>query len=172
MPSRRSAAQDRVRCLGIGLLILGLGHTPWPEADFHNVRHHDAPGEVCRYHDHLLRWHPGAGSADDVAMLHWHWVLPGPGTTDTNPEDGRPALIAALPDWSGLTSERAPQIAVGVQGRPIDPPGLGLLSMLPPTPDATAEGSLVRAGPTRVRAFGATFARRISRNALLNRWTC
>ena len=35
MPSCRSATQRRVRCLGIGLLILGLGHTPLPQADFH-----------------------------------------------------------------------------------------------------------------------------------------
>jgi hypothetical protein len=58
------------------MLILSTIRVPLPQADYHNVRHHDAPGEVCVYHDHLLRWHPSADSAADVTMLHWHWVAP------------------------------------------------------------------------------------------------
>ena len=38
---------------------------------------HDGTGEVCEYHDHLLRWHPDAVMARDVAVLHWHWFWPG-----------------------------------------------------------------------------------------------
>jgi hypothetical protein len=51
-------------------------HVPLPQADYHNVRHHDGAGEVCEHHDHLLRWHPTAESDADVALLHWHWFLP------------------------------------------------------------------------------------------------
>jgi hypothetical protein len=62
--------------LGIGMLILSVIHVPLPQADFHNVRHHDGPGEICLHHDHLLRWHPSAESNDDVSLLHWHWFVP------------------------------------------------------------------------------------------------
>ncbi|WP_337173352.1 hypothetical protein [Paludisphaera sp.] len=58
------------------LLIPGLLHVPLPRADFHVIRHHHGPGEVCPKHDHLLRWHPLAGEGDEVAVLHWHWLLP------------------------------------------------------------------------------------------------
>ena len=62
--------------MGIGILILSLLHMPLPQADYHNIRHHDAPGEICGYHDHLLRWHPSADLDADVTMLHWHWFVP------------------------------------------------------------------------------------------------
>ena len=52
----------RAQTLGITLLILSLVHAPWPQADFHNVRHHDEPGQVCEHHDHLLRY---VGRMDD-----------------------------------------------------------------------------------------------------------
>ena len=58
------------------MLILSVVHVPLPQADYHNIRHHDAPGEICVYHDHLLRWHPSADLDDDVTMLHWHWFVP------------------------------------------------------------------------------------------------
>ena len=66
----------RAASMGIGILILSLVHVPLPQADYHNIRHHDAPGEICGYHDHLLRWHPSADHDDDVTMLHWHWFVP------------------------------------------------------------------------------------------------
>ena len=76
MASRRRTERRGLRILGIGILILSTIRVPLPQADYHNIRHHDAPGEVCVYHDHLLRWHPSADSAADVAMLHWHWFVP------------------------------------------------------------------------------------------------
>ena len=58
------------------MLILSAIHIPLPQADYHNIRHHDAPGEICPFHDHLLRWHPAATSDADVALFHWHWFVP------------------------------------------------------------------------------------------------
>jgi hypothetical protein len=71
-PSLPSAA----RLSRVVLLILGLVRVPLPQADYHNVRHHDGPGEICPYHDHLLRWHPRADQDEDVALVHWHWFIP------------------------------------------------------------------------------------------------
>jgi len=62
--------------LGIALLIPGLLRVPLPQVDFHVIRHHHGDGEVCLQHDHLLRWHPQADEAADVAVLHWHWFPP------------------------------------------------------------------------------------------------
>src|SRR3954452_18321557 len=76
MRTRVLFRRRETRSLGIVFLILSLVHAPLPQPDFHNIRHHDGPGEVCDHHDHLLRWHPGAGVARDVAILHWHWFLP------------------------------------------------------------------------------------------------
>ena len=76
MSWRRLARHGSGCRLGIILLILSMVHTPLPQPDFHNIRHHDGQGEVCEHHDHLLRWHPGATVASDVAVLHWHWFLP------------------------------------------------------------------------------------------------
>ncbi len=78
-----------LRRLAIGLLIASIVHVPLPQADFHNVRHHDAPGEVCPLHDHLLRWHPAADVDDDVAIVHWHWFIPFEELgVHSNPRDG------------------------------------------------------------------------------------
>ena len=102
--------------LAIALLIVSMIHIPLPQPDFHNIRHHDGPGEVCGYHDHLLRWHPSAGHDVDVSILHWHWLLPGledidDGGTDDGAQHHRqrsgPALHANVgdglePDWSGV----------------------------------------------------------------------
>jgi hypothetical protein len=83
-----------VRALGIGFLIASLVPVPLPQADYHNIRHHDAPGEICVYHDHLLQWHPSANLDDDVAVLHWHWFVPrvphqrGPSNEHPGPESG------------------------------------------------------------------------------------
>ena len=73
---RRPANASCLRLLGIVLLIPGLLRIPLPQVDYHNIRHHDGAGEFCPYHDHLLRWHPTASQNEDVAMLHWHWLVP------------------------------------------------------------------------------------------------
>ncbi len=61
--------------LMVALSALSLIHIPLPQADFHNVRHHDGPGEYCPFHDHLLAWHPTADTNADVSLLHWHWFV-------------------------------------------------------------------------------------------------
>jgi hypothetical protein len=111
------------RTLGISLLIVSVIRVPLPQADYHNIRHHHAPGEVCVYHDHLLRWHPSAGSDEDIALLHWHWVVPSntTGSGDLPSDEKGPgpgnglALHAHLgdlvePEWSGdamISADRA-----------------------------------------------------------------
>lgn len=87
-----------VQVLGALMAALSLGRTPLPQPDFHNVRHHDGAGEVCEHHDHLLRWHPQAGSATDVAVLHWHWFLLRTDGQGPAPESEGSALHAHLPD--------------------------------------------------------------------------
>jgi len=64
------------RWLALALMIPGLLRVPLPQVDFHVIRHHHGAGETCPKHDHLLRWHPQAGESEDVAVLHWHWLLP------------------------------------------------------------------------------------------------
>src|SRR5437763_1208571 len=110
---RRPAKPRSGHTVGIVLLILSLVHTPLPEPDFHNIRHHDGPGEVCDHHDHLLRWHPGAGVARDVAVLHWHWFLPTPAGSDASPAPGGagPALHAHAPVWlAGSWDDDGPRV--------------------------------------------------------------
>ena len=71
MTARRKDHRSGLRILFIGVVILSVIHVPLPQADYHNVRHHDGPGEICDHHDHLLRWHPSAdiGCRPDVAAL-------------------------------------------------------------------------------------------------------
>lgn len=174
MPSRRSTRRIGVRLLGIIPLILGLGHTPLPVADFHNIRHHDSPGQVCTYHDHLLRWHPGAGSAEDVAILHWHWFLL-LGDTDSFPPDEGPAIHAHLADPLNPSWDDAPRIALESPARVVERGGTG---MAPDTPTPRDLGGFPgrwpsRAGPASpVHAFTATFPPRVGLPLLLQRWTC
>jgi hypothetical protein len=109
--ARRASRDIGLRLLGIAL-ILGLVRIPLPQLDYHNVRHHHSAGEVCPHHDHLLRWHPSASLNEDVAIVHWHWVLPNVQRSGADPEDanpgGRPSSGSAVhahvddglpPDW-------------------------------------------------------------------------
>lgn len=113
--------------LGIGVLILSTIRIPLPQADYHNVRHHDAPGEVCPYHDHLLRWHPSADLAADVAILHWHWFLPmaEPGSQDDSRHQG-PAVHAHIDDWPAPDWTGSPMVRPDTRGRIADLLVLGL----------------------------------------------
>jgi len=110
----RPSLQIGVRLLGVTMLIPGLCRVPLPQADFHNIRHHHGVGEVCPHHDHLLRWHPTASQDDDIAVMHWHWILPRTGATGDSPGSGNddpgapphPLLHAyhldcLEPDWTG-----------------------------------------------------------------------
>lgn len=171
MSSRRLARQRGTRSLGIIVLILGLVHTPLPQPDFHNIRHHDGPGEVCEFHDHLLRWHPGAGQADDVAMLHWHWLFASAEPSDPSPEHAGSAIHAHVVDWQSATWEDGPQVSADTTTRGHVPlsasPSLSSLIFS----DAT---QLVAPAPGARpwRTFGATFAPRTPLSCLLQRWVC
>ncbi len=158
------------RWTGISLLIFGLLHVPLPQPDYHNVRHHDAPGELCEHHDHLLRWHPGAGAARDVAILHWHWVLPESGPSDLSGPGAGAALHAHVVGWDAPTIEAGPPVMSREAGRFLDvtPPPCGLLAILAVVDDPTASH---RDGRPPVHGFGATFAPRASLS-LLQRWAC
>ncbi len=139
MTSGRRSERRGLRIAGIGILILSTIRVPLPQADYHNIRHHDAPGEVCGYHDHLLRWHPSADSATDVAMLHWHWfaplVEPGagrPGSSDEPRAPGSgPSLHAHLGDWPAPDWTGSPLVRPDVRGRFVDLLSLGLTGPSP-----------------------------------------
>src|SRR3954454_10253369 len=126
MGVRGRIRQREASGLGIIFLIFSLVHPPLPQPDFHNIRHHHAPGEICDHHDHLLRWHPGAGQADDVAILHWHWFLPTSGPTDAPPagDEDRPPLHAHVSDWFASSWDTAPRITSDDSSRLIVRPGL------------------------------------------------
>jgi hypothetical protein len=157
------------RGLGIVLLILSLLHAPFPQPDFHNIRHHDAPGEICEHHDHLLRWHPGAGLADDVALLHWHWFLPTSGPTDASSTDDGPALHAHVSDWFASSWETGPQIAPDDHSRWVGRPALRLQATAPALLAGWSLGVPSDWGATRPAAPRASLAVRAS---MLQRWVC
>jgi hypothetical protein len=161
--------QREARGLGIIFLIFSLVHTPLPQPDFHNIRHHDAPGEVCEHHDHLLRWHPTAGFARDVATLHWHWFLPTENGANPVPSDNGPALHAHVPDWFASTWDDGPQILPDHHSQLVVRSSLCPLAALPPD---LIDPWFSIVGLRRTDHFGATAARRPSPTSLLERWRC
>jgi hypothetical protein len=173
MSSRRPARHRGIRGLGTIGLILSLVHTPLPQPDFHNIRHHDGPGEVCEHHDHLLRWHPGAGCAADVAVLHWHWFLPSSEPLDQAPGAAGPSAHAHVVDWQASSWNERPLVSADARStsRIAAPstvsPGPVVLN-LPPC--SVASNGPPR--PSRVRSFGATFAPITPLACLLQRWVC
>ncbi len=154
-------------------LILGLVHAPLPQPDFHNIRHHDGPGEVCEHHDHLLRWHPGAGQASDVAVLHWHWFLPTAAPFDLASEQAGPAVHAHIVDWQASSWEDGPSLSRGptapLRGATAPEVAPVLASLNLSGPAITAIAGLNAA---RVHAFSATFAPSMPLGCLFQRWTC
>ncbi len=131
---QRPPRRLRTQLPGIALLILGLFRVPLPQADYHNLRHHDGAGEICPLHNHLLRWHPRAASEKDVAVLHWHWVLPQPQGSGERPDTGpawphlapSPRLDAFLGDclaldWSATLAVRPAPIGRSLLGFPSSP---------------------------------------------------
>src|SRR5207248_8611311 len=165
---------------GIGMLILSAIHIPLPQADYHNIRHHDAPGEICPFHDHLLRWHPAAASDADVALLHWHWFVPlvQPGAYQPGADDDEhrlpgsgPALHAHVgdwpePDWTGqpvIRPERRGRF-LGHLALSLSGAGSGSLSS-PFATDRPATGAF-SASPPGVASV------RAARIALFPRWNC
>ena len=172
MASRRWARQRGGCRLGIIALILSLVHAPLPQPDFHNIRHHDGPGQVCEHHDHLLRWHPDARSADNVAILHWHWFFPAVPDTGAPIRDGGSALHAHVPAWQASNWDDGPRILPDESSRLLGRPTPSLVALIPPTDLADALGAGPATGPPRPLAFGATFAPRASLTSLLQRWVC
>lgn len=167
------AVQSRIRRreasgLGIICLIFSLVHTPLPQPDFHNIRHHHGPGEICEHHDHLLRWHPGAGAAEDVALLHWHWFMPteSDGTADTSPG---PALHAHVPDWVASTWDDGPRIEPDRESQRLVRAALGFQAALPL---ALIVPEPLFGGPRRLNPDRAPAARRPSPITLVERWLC
>jgi hypothetical protein len=166
--------------MGIAMLILSAIHIPLPQADYHNIRHHDAPGEICPYHDHLLQWHPSADRADDVALLHWHWFVPlvqpgaaPPGGDDEHRAPGSgPAVHAHLGDWPAPDWRSDPVIRPETRGRFLKHLALGLCR----AGLGSISGSLADAdpGPPPSAADPATEPAgvRAARIALFQRWNC
>ena len=175
MPRRKAGLHHRIRVLGVGLLILGLVHAPMPQADFHNVSHQDGPGQVCELHDHLLRWHPDAGTAEDVAVLHWHWLLP-----TMNPVQGDklgenvPKIHAHVDDWQGIQVDDGPNYFASSAARSIDPPPSSPLTAFDLAAiSLPSDHRGLRAGPEPpVRAFGSTLTTHESLSCWLSRWSC
>jgi hypothetical protein len=178
--SRRRSAGRGWKSLGIGILILGAIRIPLPQADYHNIRHHDAPGEVCLYHDHLLRWHPQAGSNEDVALLHWHWFLPlvSPGSQDGgadsehhSPRSG-PAIHAHLGDWAEPDWSGAPVIRPEGRGRLLDLQALRLSAFGSASAPNSSIVDDLRTSLFSARSDDVVAGLRAARTSLLQRWNC
>ncbi len=125
MTLRRPLRYSGARLMGITMLILGMLRIPLPQVDFHSIRHYHQAGEICPYHDHLLRWHPSASANEDVAVLHWHWLPPGSeddkptssgGDDHTGPASG-PALHAHFADLLEPDRSGEPVILPDHRGR-------------------------------------------------------
>lgn len=169
MPFRRWARQRGARGLGVLGLIFSLVHTPLPQPDYHNIRHHDGPGELCAYHDHLLRWHPQAKAAEDVALLHWHWFVPLSERPEAPASDDGPAWHAHVADWdAGTWDSDAPRLSTPCARFAERPAPSPITALLPVLINAPAP-SLASHPP---QAFSATFAPRVSLASLLQRWSC
>jgi hypothetical protein len=176
----RGAGSRTARALAVSTLIFGVVHVPLPQADYHNIRHHDGPGEVCPYHDHLLRWHPSASVNDDVALLHWHWFVPPgelgepsspPGAVPLGAASG-PAVHAHVanslaPNWPGDLITR-----LDSRGASLDPLTLNLAGSGPAT-FLHVVASLTSVTPRITAAQGISRdGLRAERSALFARWNC
>ena len=177
MGRRKPAETAGGRVLGVLTLTLGLVHTPLPQPDFHNIRHQDGPGRVCEFHDHLLRWHPGAGVAQDVAVLHWHWFLPSDLGDDASPAapGSGPAAHAHVPAPVNACWDHAPTLSSDA----VDTSRLLSMSLKLSSAADVLPGVLNVRDHARVAAllrapagFGAGYAIGVSPASLLQRWVC
>jgi hypothetical protein len=160
-------------------VVLSVIHVPLPQADFHNVRHHDAPGEVCLHHDHLLRWHPSADSDADQTLLHWHWFLPmlEPGDHHERPGDDHhrpgsgPALHAHVGDglvpndWRGEPVIQAAGFWRLIDHLMLGSAMAGVHELSPALAKARPPGHLLRGAD-------AAGGLRAVRAAMFQRWNC
>ena len=153
------------------LLALAFLHAPMPQPDFHNIRHHHAPGQTCEYHDHLLRWHKDAGLAEDVAVLHWHWVHPY--SIPSEPASDGLSVHGHGDDWVA-TCDDGPSVAPDTSSarnvaRSLSTCWSTLSSILPPPASTPDPGGRLCAGDASPCASLAPCASRLS---VLQRWTC
>ncbi len=180
MASRRRFDRRGARTLGIGLVILSVIHVPLPQADYHNIRHHDAPGELCLYHDHLLRWHPSADSDDDVSLLHWHWFVPvvelgdhhqRPGDDHHRPGSG-PAMHAHIGDWLQPADWRSePGMHPDARGRLLNHLALGLAAACSASPSRPLHLGL-DSGHLSAGLIEPGAGLRAAHTAVFQRWNC
>jgi hypothetical protein len=167
-----------LRTVGAALLIAAVARVPLPMLDFHSIRHHDGPNGVCEHHDHLLRWHPDAVAVADVAVLHWHWLMP-MGLGDESGADGsRPRIHAHVPDLAmgGLGVAEpglGPESHAGWSAATLRAPGSGLViwwaADLAGGVRHFASGTGARA---LVRGWGPAAPTAAVLAAHLQRWTC
>lgn len=170
---RRVGFAGRLSFPGIFLTILGLVGVPLPTPDYHVLRHLHRHGEVCPLHDHLLRWHPGVESRTVGAVFHWHWAPLSRARADGTAHPAGPSVHPDIPDPVASDRGDAPRLALGTGIRPCcwnDP------SSPPPLTPSVMSTRAVNASALphdrTSRSYGATFATRRSRAALLQRWVC
>ncbi len=163
----------RLQRLTIAVLLLGLGHLPLPVADYHVIRHEDGPRQVCRLHDHLLRWHPEARGSVEVATLHWHWLPPVSLPEDSSPE-GSPRIDSHAHELPEMTPDAAPRLASSGPIRLQERSSSDFSPMPPRSPfsDLKEDPGWSGCGPSFAHAFTSTFPPRSGLSALLQRWTC
>ncbi len=158
------------------MLIASVVRVPLPQADYHNIRHHDAPGEICAFHDHLLKWHPSAAFDADVALLHWHWFVPLAESDDPNHQNGDdrqgPFVHAHFSDWPEPDWLDRPVISPDLRGRFAG----DLAIRLAATDCAFLASQFVPtgSGPRSISVFSdcAGYGLRAGRIAHLERWNC
>jgi len=167
----RKSLFDSFRRLKIILVVFSLVHTPLPQPDFHNIRHHDGPGELCEHHDHLLRWHPSAGDAEDVETLHWHWFYPGEQGKVPATDPSHAAIHAHVADGFAVSWDDGPRLSPDNSFQHLVRI-TSLVSTLLPI-DLIHTSTLDGGDRQRfLSGQGASLARRPSPTALLERWLC
>jgi len=162
--------------MGISLLIASVVRLPLPQADFHNIRHHDSPGEICLFHNHLLRWHPTAESDADVALLHWHWFVPLAESDDPDQRAGDdrqgPVLHAHFSDWPVPDWLDQPVIGPDSRGRSAGDLSLSLAAAHSAYLASHVASTSFEPGCFSLSSTNSADRLRADRCARLQRWNC
>ena len=163
-----------IRLTTIVATVLGLVRVPLPQLDYHSIRHQHDTGEVCPYHDHLLRWHPRATADEEVTVLHWHWFTPadaGASLPGSPVEQDGPAWHAHVPVPEGMAGGDVPGLVAGHEPQPLSRVVVALTLSELIVPPLRSLG-IGRAGLARLPGFAVIFAPGTARIVLLNRWNC
>lgn len=81
--------------LMVWFVVWWVARLPVAVPDFHEVDHHHDTGQTCLYHEHLSRWHAEQNTPEPDfetnhdARLHWHWLIPGWVTPESQPDDDK-----------------------------------------------------------------------------------